>query len=64
MLQLFEASDPHNLLEKVNQTFVYVNEFNTFMKNARGLLKMDASVTVTTCLNTVRGVLIDFSNES
>eukprot|EP00347_Sterkiella_histriomuscorum_P008547 403344679 len=57
LLELFEASESHSLVEKVNQTFVYVNEFNTFMRIVRGILHMDQSMTVTTCLNVIRGIV-------
>lgn len=57
LFELFEVSDSQSLVEKVNQTFVYVNEFNTFLRIIRGMLRLENSVTVTTCLNAVRGIL-------
>jgi len=34
-----------------------VNEFNAFMRIIRGMLQMDNSITVTTCLNAVRNIV-------
>ncbi|CDW84876.1 UNKNOWN [Stylonychia lemnae] len=61
ILELFESKDSTQLLDKVNQTFVYVNEFNTFMRIIRGILQMDNSITVTTCLNAVRNIVIGYT---
>mmetsp|Transcript_37010 Transcript_37010/g.35732 ORF Transcript_37010/g.35732 Transcript_37010/m.35732 type:complete len:110 (-) Transcript_37010:32-361(-) len=56
--KLFEASDPHTLIDKVNQSQCYINEVNLFMKMIRGALNMDQSVTVSTCLNTVKNIVM------
>ena len=57
-MKLYEAKDGRNLVEKVNETFMYVNEFNTFLRIARSVLALDESVSVSMCLNTVRTVLV------
>lgn len=38
IMKLFEATDGRNLVEKVNETFMYVHEFNTFLRIARSVL--------------------------
>ena len=58
IMKLFEASDARNLVEKVNETFMYVHEFNTFMRIARSVLQLDDSVGVNVCLNTIRSILV------
>ena len=57
-MKLYEAKDGRNLVEKVNETFMYVNEFNMFLRIARSVLALDESVSVNMCLNTIRGILV------
>jgi hypothetical protein len=57
-MKLFEAKDARNLVEKVNETFMYVHEFNTFLRIARSVLVLDESVSVNMCLGTIRNILV------
>ena len=57
-MKLYEAKDARNLVEKVNETFIYVHEFNTFLRIARSVLQLEESVSVNVCLNTVRNILV------
>lgn len=57
-MKLFEAKDARNLVEKVNETFMYVHEFNTFLRIARSVLELDESVSVNMCLGTIRNILV------
>jgi len=57
-MKLFEAKDARNLVEKVNETFMYVHEFNTFLRIARSVLGLDDSVSVNMCLGTIRNILV------
>ena len=50
-------------MEKVNETFVFVNEFNTFLRIARSVLHIDESASVNSCLNTIRGLLVSHANQ-
>jgi hypothetical protein len=58
IMKLYEAKDGRNLVEKVNETFMYVHEFNTFLRIARSVLSLDESVSVNMCLNMIRGILV------
>jgi hypothetical protein len=57
-MKLYEAKDARTLVEKINETFIYVHEFNTFLRIARSVLQLDESVSVNSCLNTVRALLV------
>ena len=57
-MKLYEAKDARTLVEKINETFIYVHEFNTFLRIARSILQLDESVSVNSCLNTVRALLV------
>lgn len=57
-MKLFEAKDARSLVEKVNETFMYVHEFNTFLRIARSVLVLDESVSVNMCLRTIRNILV------
>ena len=61
--KLFNAGDQsRDLVEKVNETFVFVNEFNTFLRIARSVLHIDESASVNSCLNSIRGILVSYAN--
>ncbi len=57
-MKLYEAKDARTLVEKINETFIYVHEFNTFLRIARSVFQLDESVSVNSCLNTVRALLV------
>ena len=59
MRKLFNAGDQsRDLVEKVNETFMFVNEFNTFLRISRSVLHIDESASVNSCLNSIRGILV------
>jgi len=63
LMKLYDAGDSQQLIEKINNSFLYVNEVTTFVKMARGILNLENSVSIGSTLSAVRGVLLEYAKQ-
>ena len=58
--KLFEAEGQNRvLLERINQTFVFVNETNAFLKIAKSSLNLQGSMNVSQVFGALRDFILD-----